>query len=52
MRVEVIGEPAIPIYQPFKDSTWVDLESPAREYTYAELDTIYKALVGRAPAPR
>lgn len=52
MRVEVVGEPAIPIYQPFKDPTWLDLESPGREYTYDELDMIYKALAGRAPAPR
>lgn len=52
MRVEVIGEPVIPIYQPFKDPMWVDLEPSEREYTYGELDTIYKALVGRAPASR
>ncbi len=52
MRVEIVGTPAIAIYQPFKDPTWLGLEPVGHEYTYDELDTIYKALIGRAPAPR
>lgn len=52
MRVELVGTPAIAIYQPFKDPTWLSLEPQGREFAYDELDTIYKALIGRAPARR
>ena len=48
MRVEIVGKPAIAIYQPFKDPAWLDLEPLRHEYTYDELDAIYKALIGRA----
>lgn len=51
MRVEVVGAPVIAIYQPFKDPASLDLEPLDHAYTYDELDTIYKALIGRAPAP-
>jgi hypothetical protein len=52
MRVEVVGEPAISIYQPFKDSASLDLEPSGRAFEYSELDTIYKALIGKALTPR
>jgi hypothetical protein len=52
MRVEVVGEPVIPIYQPFKDPTSLDFKPVEREYAYNELDAIYKALIARAPAQR
>jgi hypothetical protein len=52
MRVELVGTPAIAIYQPFKDPAWLNLEPLGHDFTYNELDGVYKALVGRAPAPR
>ena len=52
MRVEVVGEPAITIYQPFKDQASLDFEPAGRAYEYSELDTIYKALIGKTLAPR
>lgn len=52
MRVEVVGKPAIAIYQPFKDPDGLNLEPPGHEFTYHELDAIYTALIGKAPTPR
>lgn len=52
MRVEIVGNPALAIYQPFKDPAWLNLEPQGREYSHAELDAIYKALIGKAPLPR
>ena len=49
MRVEVIGAPAIAIYQPFKDPDGLSFAPVAREYSYAALDGIYKALISQAP---
>lgn len=52
MRVEVVGEPALAIYQPYKDPVGLDLEPTSQVYAYAELDTIYKALIGKTLAAR
>jgi len=52
MRVEIVGEPAIAIYQPFKDPTWLDLSPRGKTYSYDELDRIYKALIAQQPATR
>ncbi|HEX9035512.1 MAG TPA: nuclease-related domain-containing protein [Ktedonobacterales bacterium] len=52
MRVEVIGEPAIAIYQPFRDAEGLALQPRGAEYSYADLDAIYKALVGQTPVRR
>lgn len=52
MRVEVVGTPAITLYQPFKDPTWLDLTPQGKVYSYDELDRMYKALTGQLPAKR
>jgi hypothetical protein len=52
MRVEIIGCPAVAIYQPFKDPTWPDLSPQGKTYSYDELDRMYKALIAQQPAPR
>lgn len=46
MRVEVVSQSAITIYQPYKDPTSLDLAPTGHVYEYQELDTIYKALIG------
>lgn len=51
MRVEIVGQPAVAIYQPFKDPTWLDIAPRAsKTYSYGELDRIYKALIARQSA--
>jgi hypothetical protein len=45
MRVEVVGQPAIAIYQPYKEPE-LDLTPTTHVYQYQELDMIYKALIG------
>lgn len=52
MRVEIIGSPAVAIYQPFKNPDALDLSPRGKEYNYDELDRLYKALIARQPAPR
>ncbi len=53
MRVEIIGQPAVAIYQPFKDPTWLDLSPHGKVYSYDELDRIYRALTAQQqPASR
>ncbi|HZC05683.1 MAG TPA: nuclease-related domain-containing protein [Ktedonobacterales bacterium] len=52
MRVEIVGQPAVAIYQPFKDPTWLDLSPRPKAYSHDELDRIYKALIARQPATR
>lgn len=52
MRVEVVGEPVIEMYQPFKDPDGLALKRAEPAYDYEALDSIYKALVGQAPAWR
>lgn len=52
MRVEIVGEPAIPLYQPFKDPDTLDLRPRGHIYNYQELDRIYKALIAQQPATR
>lgn len=53
MRVEIVGQPAVAIYQPFKDPTWLDLSPKGgKTYSYDELDRIYKTLIARQAAPR
>ena len=52
MRVEIIGQPAVAIYQPFKDPTWLDLSPQGKSYSYDELDHIYKTLTAWRPTPQ
>ncbi len=52
MRVEIIGQPSVAIYQPFKDTTWLDLSPQGKSYSYDELDHIYKTLTAWRPAPQ
>jgi hypothetical protein len=52
MRVEIVGQPAVAIYQPFKDPDWLDLTPSGKPYSHDELDRIYKALIAQQPATR
>ncbi len=45
MRVEIVGEPAVTIYQPFKDAASLRVKPVEREYSYDDLDAIFKAMV-------
>lgn len=51
MRVEIAEKPAVAIYQPFKDPTWLDLSPQGKPYSYDELDRIYKALITPRATP-